>query len=145
MKKILHTTVLIIFILSSIIATFACESNTEEPTPKPSPVVTPTPQVEPSPSPESAERTDPYEILITDNGIDPKTLTVPVGTTVTWYNKDTRPNSRHWMKALDGSWETRAVPHGARMRVTFNEKGTWDYECIFHRDREEEKGTIIVE
>ncbi len=147
MKKILYTTVLVIFILSIMITALACGSNTGEPTPQPQPTpeVTPAPQTEPTPAPEPAELTNPYEIIISEDGVDPKTLTVPVGTKVTWYNNDSRPNSRHWMKALDGSFDTRAVPKGARMSVTFNEKGVYDYECIFHRDREEEKGTIIVE
>ena len=148
MKKILTMTVLIIFVLSSMITAFACESDTDEPTPQPTPGatptpqpeptpgVTPTPQPEPTPAPMPSGSDNPYEILISEQGLDPITLTVPVGTTVTWYNADTRANARHWMKALDGSFDTRAIPGTARMSVTFDEAGVYEYECIFHRDRE---------
>ena len=150
MKKILRMTVLIVFVLSSMIAAAACGGDTEEPTtptPPPTPEATPTtPETTPEPEPATPTTSDnPYEILITDTGINPKTLTVPAGTKVTWLNNDTRENSRHWMKALDGSFSTRAIPYTARMGVTFDEPGVYEYECIFHRDREDEKGTIIVE
>lgn len=144
MKKILHIAVLAVFVLSSMIAAIACGSDAQETTPPPAPEVTPS-QPESTPEPEIATSTDPYEILITENGLVPATLTVPVGTKVTWYNIDNRPNARHWMKALDGSFDTRAIPKPSRMSITFNEKGVYEYECIFHEDREDEKGTIIVE
>ena len=145
MRKVLHITVLTIFILSGITAAVACGSDTgETPTPAPSPEPTPSPPAG-APEPDSDEPTNPYEIVVDENGINPVTLSVPVGTKVTWYNKDDRPNSRHWFKALDGSFETRAIPKTARMGVTLDKPGVYEYECIFHKDREEEKGTIIVE
>ena len=134
MKKILTMTVLIIFVLSSMITAFACGSDTDEPTPQPTPAATPTPeatptpQPEPTPAPMPSGSDNPYEILISEQGLDPITLTVPVGTTVTWYNADTRANARHWMKALDGSCDTRAIPGTARMSVTFDEAGVSDKE-----------------
>ncbi|MCJ7605953.1 MAG: cupredoxin domain-containing protein [Dehalococcoidales bacterium] len=82
--------------------------------------------------------------MITDQGIDPVVLTVPAGTKVTWHNMDSRVNSRHWMKALDGSFSTQAIPRTTRMSVTFNTPGTYDYRCIYHKDIENEMGTIIV-
>jgi len=149
MRKVLHITVLTIFILSSIIAAVACGSNGGE-TPAPAPAPAPSPEPAPSPpagtpEPDSDEPTNPYEIIISENGLNPVTLTVPVGTKVTWYNKDDRENARHWFKALDGSFDTRAIPKTARMSVTFDKPGVYEYQCLFHKDREDEKGTIIVE
>ena len=147
MKRTLYLAVLTVFVLSSLITAVACGSNGQEtPAPAPTPTPEPTP-TEPviTPEPEPAASSDPYEIQFTDKGLVPKTLTIPVGTEVTWYNSDTRPNSRHWVKADDGSFDTRAIPWHARMTHTFNTPGVYNYQCLFHKDRDDEKGTIIVE
>ena len=49
------------------------------------------------------------------------------------------------VKAIDGPFDTRALPKHARMDITFNEKGIFEYQCLFYKDREDEKGKIIVE
>ena len=145
MKRTLHISLLLILVLSSMTVVVACGSDTAE-TPATAPTPTPTPsQPEPAPSPEPVKSSDPYEILITNQGLNPVTLTVPVGTKVTWYNNDDRENSRHWFKSTTGSFNTRAIPKGARMSVTMKEVGVHEYSCMYHKDRENEKGTIIVE
>lgn len=151
MKRVFYLTVLSIFVLSTLIATVACGSNGQE-TPAPAPAPAPTPTPEPTPTPPedtSKPKTDdpdnPYEILITENGFEPKTLAVPIGTKVTWYNIDRSSNARHWVKAKDGSFDTRVIPVDARMSWTANKKGEFEYYCVYHRDREEEQGIIIVE
>jgi len=144
MKRILCLTALTVFILASIVGVAACGSDNDGTT-------TPTTEVTPTqPTSTVTEDTDqptvePNEIQFTNEGVFPKVLTVPVGTTVTFYNNDSRENSRHWVKALDGSFDTRALPRHARMDITFNEKGVFEYQCLFHKDREDEKGKIIVE
>ena len=144
MKRMLHISILIIFVLSSMMVAVACGSDTAEaPTTAPTSEVTPS-QPETAPEPEPVKSSDPYEIQITNKGLIPKTLTVPVGTKVTWYNNDDRENARHWFKSTTGSFNTRAIPKTSRMSVTFNEVGVHEYSCMFHKDREEEKGTIIV-
>ncbi len=141
MKRLLYLIILSIFLLSCMIAAVACGSNGQE-----TPAPTPTPTTPTSPSkPKTDDPENPYEILITDKGFEPSTLTVPVGTKVTWYNIDKEANQRHWVKSDAGGINTRVIPVDARMSWTAKEKGTFEYYCVYHRDREEEKGTIIVE
>jgi plastocyanin len=140
MKKILHMTVLTIFVLSFMIATVACGSDSEEtPTPTPTPAPTPKPEVT-TPKPESKPTSEGYVVDITEEGFSPQTITVPAGTKVTWHNRD--PLRRHWVKGVDGSFDTRVIPVEARMTWTFNEPGVYEYYCVYHR---EETGTVIVE
>ena len=140
MKKLLYTIILTVFLLSGMIALTACgSSDTTSPTGPVSPTAT-----QAAPTLDTNVAREPNTVLITDQGIDPVVLTVPAGTKVTWHNMDSRPNSRHWMKALDGSFSTQAIPRTVRMSVTFNTPGTYDYSCIYHRDIENEMGTIIV-
>lgn len=143
MKRILCLTILTVFILMSMMGVAACGSDNDGKT-TPTPEMTPT-QPTSTVTEDSNQTIGPNEIQITNEGVFPKVLTVPVGTTVTFYNNDSRENSRHWFKALDGSFDTRALPRHARMDVTFSEKGVFEYQCLFHKDREDEKGKIIVE
>ena len=140
MKRVFYLTVLSIFVLSTLITTVACGSNGQE-TPSP----TPTPEPTTPSKPKTDDPDNPYEILITENGFEPKTLTVPIGTKVTWYNIDRNSLTRHRVKAEDGSFNTGVIPVDARMSWTADKKGEFRYYCIYHRDREEEQGIIIVE
>ena len=142
MKRVLYLTVLAVFLISSAIAITACGSDNEKTTP--SPETTPA-QTGSTSKPETLKPSSPYEILITDKGFQPLTLTVPAGTTVTWYNVDRVRNQRHWIKSRDGLFDTRVIPVEARASVTFNEKGEFAYYCIYHKEREDEQGKIIVE
>jgi len=144
MKRVLYLSILIIVIFSTMIAIIACGSDTDEKNPSPSPAVT-TKQPENTSTGETPKPLNPYEILLTEQGFEPLTLHVPAGTTVTWYNIDRKRNARHWIKSKDGLFDTRVIPVEARATVTFNEKGEYEYHCIYHRDREEEQGKIIVE
>ena len=139
MKRLLCLIALAAFILTGMVSITACGSeNGSDTTTTPAQT---TSTVTEATTPTVGEN----EVQFTDEGIFPKELTIPVGTTVTFINNDNRENSRHWIKALDGSFDTRAIPKHARMDVTFNEKGVFEYHCLFHKDRENEKGTIIVE
>lgn len=123
---------LAICVLAGMIGLVACGSGDGETTTTTTAEVT---------TPEVGEN----EIVFTDDGIVPQELTISAGTTVTFINNDDRVNSRHWVKALDGSFDTRAIPKHARMQVTFDVPGVYEYQCLFHKDRENEKGVIIVE
>jgi plastocyanin len=64
---------------------------------------------------------------------DPAELTIPVGTTVVWTNKD---NVQHTVTSgLRGSPTElfdKAVGPGETFSYTFGEAGTFDYFCIPH-------------
>jgi plastocyanin len=132
-----------IIMFSTMFATIACESENNEIAPSTTGVTLG--QTEATSNPEITRPSDPYEILLTDKGFEPLILYVPVNTTVTWHNIDRTRNMRHWIKSKDALFDTRVIPVEARATVTFTEKGEFEYYCIYHRDREEEQGKIIVE
>lgn len=68
----------------------------------------------------------------------PATLTVSVGTTVTWTNRDEEP---HTVAASDGSFHSPGMGTGAIFRHTFTDAGTFDYVCSIHPMMH---GTVVV-
>ncbi len=59
----------------------------------------------------------------------PATLTVPVGTTVTWTNRDEEP---HTVAAADGSFHSPGMGTGATYSFTFTKAGSFAYICSIH-------------
>jgi plastocyanin len=59
----------------------------------------------------------------------PASLTVPVGATVTWTNKDP---AEHTVTADDGSFESQKLPTGQTFSQTFAKAGTFSYHCTIH-------------
>ncbi|MFX0574283.1 cupredoxin domain-containing protein [Nocardia nepalensis] len=68
----------------------------------------------------------------------PAKLTVPVGTTVTWTNKDEEP---HTVAANDASFRSPGMGHNANFTFVFNTPGTFDYICTIHPFMH---GTVVV-
>ncbi|OBF73533.1 amidase [Mycobacterium sp. 852002-51613_SCH5001154] len=68
----------------------------------------------------------------------PATLTVPVGTTVTWTNRDEEP---HTVAASDGSFHSPGMGTGATFTHTFSDAGTFDYVCSIHPMM---RGSVVV-
>ena len=66
----------------------------------------------------------------------PQTLTVKIGTTVTWTNNHTAP---HQIKSA--TFNSSLLTKGQSFTFTFNEVGTYDYVCAIHSNM---KGKIIV-
>ncbi len=60
----------------------------------------------------------------------PSDLTIPVGTEVTWVNKDSGP--RHSATAADGSFDTGLFDGGDEATITFDTPGTFVYYCLLH-------------
>ncbi|MBV8861054.1 MAG: cupredoxin family copper-binding protein [Mycobacterium sp.] len=59
----------------------------------------------------------------------PATLTVPVGSTVTWTNHDEEP---HTVAASDGSFHSPGMGSQATYSHTFPTAGRFDYVCSIH-------------
>ncbi|WP_082945703.1 plastocyanin/azurin family copper-binding protein [Mycobacterium sp. E2733] len=68
----------------------------------------------------------------------PATLTVTVGTTVTWTNRDEEP---HTVAASDGSFHSPGMGTGATYTHTFSDAGTFDYVCSIHPMM---RGSVVV-
>ena len=68
----------------------------------------------------------------------PATLTVPVGSTVTWTNHDEEP---HTVAANDGSFHSPGLDTQGTYSFTFRTPGTFDYICSIHPFMH---GTVVV-
>jgi plastocyanin len=69
------------------------------------------------------------EVLISNFTFGPGTLTIDVGTTVTWRNEDTAP---HTATADDGSFDSGSLAQGETFSHTFDTAGTYRYICTIH-------------
>lgn len=99
-----------------------------------------------------------FTVRYTDNGFSPETMTVPVGTTVTWINQssgemwvgsDEHPShtnysgtsrSEHCPDTDNSNFDQCA--RGNTFSFTFTKAGSWDYH---NHVGSEDRGTIIVE
>lgn len=131
MKRALCLTVLAVFVIALTGVAFACGASTQ-----PSGTST-TSQTSSSTSSVTTPQI-PNEIEITDQGFTPQTITVAVGTKVTWYNKS---NKRRWVTAQTKVPDTQVIAIGARAGYTFTQAGTYNYYDYYAKDL---TGTIIV-
>jgi len=69
------------------------------------------------------------EISIEGNSFKPDSLTIKVGDTVTWINKD---SYNHTVKAKTGEFDSGNMANGAKFSFTFDKEGTYDYICSIH-------------
>lgn len=81
----------------------------------------------------------PLAVTIAGFAFDPADVTVPVGTTVTWTNRDGAP---HTITSEDGTWESGNLGEGASFTFTLDTPGEYAYYCSIHPSME---GTIRVE
>jgi plastocyanin len=77
-------------------------------------------------------------VAIANFSFQPATITVPVGTTVTWTNND---SASHTVTADDGSFKSESLGSGATFSQTFATAGTFAYHCAIHSTM---KGTVVV-
>lgn len=68
-------------------------------------------------------------VSIVDFAFNPATLTVPVGTRVTWTNTGNAP---HTATADAGAWDSGRLTTGGSFAFTFNTAGTFAYHCAVH-------------
>ena len=59
----------------------------------------------------------------------PQTITVPVGTTVTWTNSDDSP---HTAVSTDGVFKSKVMDTDEKFSYTFSKAGTYSYFCSVH-------------
>jgi plastocyanin len=79
-------------------------------------------------------------VTIADYEYAPAKLTIPVGTTVTFSNRDSTPHTA--TSKRQGAFESGSIDTGKSAKVTLDETGTFAYYCLFHPFM---KGTIVVE
>jgi plastocyanin len=71
----------------------------------------------------------PAEVKIDNFSFTPQTLTVPVGTTVTWTNRDDIP---HTVVSSDGVFKSKVRDTDEKFSYTFSKPGTYSYFCSLH-------------
>ena len=97
------------------------------------PAATPKPKPTPTPTPTSAATTTDLEAEIQDFSFAPPSISVAVGSTVTWRNAGDAP---HTVTASDGSFDSEMIAAGGSWARTFETAGTFTYVCAFHPQME---------
>lgn len=78
-------------------------------------------------------------VTIEGFAFSPGTVTVVVGDTVTWTNRD---GASHTATADDGSFDTGGIPGDSSDTVRFTTAGEFTYYCAIHPDM---RGRVIVQ
>ncbi len=118
------------------------------PTPVPTVAPTPSSSALPTPRPTATQRpaTPPpaaggqtVSVSISNFTFVPATITVRVGTRVTWTNR--QAGIQHTVTADDGSFESGYLSTGSSFSHVFTKAGTYPYRCAIHPFM---TGTVIV-
>ena len=68
-------------------------------------------------------------VNIDNFNFSPTPVTVAAGTTVTWTNNDDIP---HTVRAVDGSFHSKAMDTDDKYSFTFTKPGVYSYFCSIH-------------
>ncbi|HUC55162.1 MAG TPA: cupredoxin family copper-binding protein [Candidatus Cybelea sp.] len=79
------------------------------------------------------------EVKIDNFSFGPAELRVPVGTAVTWTNRDDIP---HTVVSTDGAFKSKVLDTDEKFTFTFSKAGTYPYFCSIHPKM---TGKVIVE
>ena len=79
------------------------------------------------------------EVKIDNFSFGPTTITVLVGTTVTWTNRDDIP---HTVVSTDGVFKSKVMDTDEKFSFTFTKAGTFAYFCSIHPKM---TGTVVVQ
>jgi plastocyanin len=71
----------------------------------------------------------PTDVKIDNFSFGPGTLTVVVGTTVTWTNRDDTP---HTVVSTEGVFKSKVMDTDEKFSYTFAKQGTFAYFCSIH-------------
>ena len=74
-------------------------------------------------------------VFIRSEAYQPSNIQVPVGTVVTWTNRDNVPHTvtlAHVMQSTHDIWESGQLSPGESFSYTFTSRGTFTYYCSDH-------------
>jgi plastocyanin len=69
------------------------------------------------------------EVKIDNFSFGPQAITVPVGATVTWTNRDDIP---HTSVSTEGVFKSKVMDTDEKFSYTFTKAGTYPYYCSIH-------------
>jgi plastocyanin len=69
------------------------------------------------------------EVKIDNFSFGPQEITVPVGATVTWTNRDDIP---HTSVSIDGVFKSKVMDTDEKFSYKFTKPGTYPYYCTIH-------------
>jgi amicyanin len=95
----------------------------------------------PAPSPTTHPNTVTIGGAIGNFTFEPATLTVKVGTTVTWVNNTQVPHTATSDPGSAVQWDSGFLSPGGTYSFTFTKAGTFTYHCTVHSYMH---GTIVV-
>ena len=77
---------------------------------------------------------NPNQVIMKDIAFSPSSLTVTVGTTVTWINNDSMDHTvtSGTPGNNTGVFDSGTIAPSGKFTFTFNTKGTFQYYCTFH-------------
>jgi len=79
------------------------------------------------------------EVKVDNFSFGPTTLTVAVGTTVTWTNRDDIP---HTIVSTDKVFKSKVLDTDEKFSFTFSKAGTYPYFCSVHPKM---TGSVVVQ
>ena len=85
------------------------------------------------------QKQEAMEVKIDNFSFGPAALTVPVGTTVTWTNRDDIP---HTVVSTDGVFKSKVLDTDEKFSFTFSKAGSFPYFCSIHPKM---TGKVIVQ
>ena len=77
----------------------------------------------------NAQQAATTEVKIDNFSFGPATLTVAVGTTITWINRDDIP---HTVVSTDGVFKSKVLDTDEKFSYTFTKPGEYPYFCSIH-------------
>jgi plastocyanin len=145
-----HSTIVIkssfcLLAMSFLLLLAACAGTTGSNTPTPAATVAPTtaptdtPTTAPAETPTTASTDNGNSVAIASFAFSPASLTVAVGTKVTWTNND---SVTHTVTADQGAaFNSGPLSPGQTFSFTFTKAGTYSYHCNIHPSM---MATIVV-
>ena len=146
-KTYAHTTTkdwLCLLALCLVVLLAACggtTTTTSASTPTAAPTAAPTsaPTTAPTNTPTTAPTSTGNSVTIANFAFSPTSLTVKVGTKVSWTNND---SVTHTVTADKGAFNSGPLTPGSTFSFTFTKAGTYSYHCNIHPSM---MATIVVQ
>ncbi|HET8844836.1 MAG TPA: cupredoxin family copper-binding protein [Ktedonobacteraceae bacterium] len=121
--------VIFLVLLTACGADTGSTGSTSTPTTVATTAPAPTPTTAPADTPTTAPTGGGNSVSIASFAFSPASLTVAVGTKVTWTNND---SVTHTVTENNGAFDSKDLAPGQTFSFTFDKAGTYSYHCNIH-------------